>query len=154
VRSIAIVVGVVLGAIGTGAGLVGGTGTPAVPRGWVAVRDGDAQISVPADWKVVFNDPCGGPLLPGVLYVATHVLPADFCPLIIEQPQAAMVAISPNSGVIVSIMRPRAIDSIPVWMLSQDGTTSVEVPSLGIEIYASGPGVQAVINTLTFAPGR
>ena len=42
----------------------------ATPKGWVPVDYGDAQVSVPAKWKVAYRSPaCASAIAPGELFV-------------------------------------------------------------------------------------
>jgi hypothetical protein len=79
-RSITALVLGILVIIGVGVALVSSTGTPGTtsqpalvadvtPPGWVPVDFGNAQVSVPADWNITYNEQCAIPVGPGTIYV-------------------------------------------------------------------------------------
>src|ERR1700722_11132621 len=46
------------------------------PPGWVPVDFGNAQISVPSDWGIVFDNNCFVPRQPGIIYVGEEGPPS------------------------------------------------------------------------------
>lgn len=150
-RTIAAVTLAILVIIGVGVGVAGGSGVPGVPLGWVGVQNGDAVLYVPPNWHVIYNDPCAEQFSPGVIYVDTHTLPLALC------------AASFSTGPVLTFARPSGrvsghwtsgdINGIPVLRGISDGYVDVVVPSLGVEMFGMGQGVDRIIGTLTTTPG-
>lgn len=130
--------------------------TSVTPPGWVPVEYGDAQVSVPADWKVLYDASCplGGP--PGTLFVGRA--PKAICPSV--PISLAERAPSVSLQVLTNVwdhsdLRPTHVNGLPV---EQVGTNPIFlVPSLGVVVSGSGGSGRAVatevVDTLTTSPG-
>ncbi|MGD1012739.1 MAG: hypothetical protein ABR925_09470 [Acidimicrobiales bacterium] len=121
----------------------------ATPAGWVAVADGDLQISVPATWWVLYNSGCpaGSPL--GEILVNPS---GEFCPLeragqgpqdLVRLTVDAFMAFGRSS-----LDTRRVINGLSVY--DDHGTYSI--PSLTAQLRVSGPLAQRVLHTATRAP--
>jgi hypothetical protein len=157
VRSVAIVVAVVLVIIGVGVAVVGGDEPHGVPRGWVPVYDGYAQLSVPPNWNVVYSpQSCELPENPGVIYITTALSNGPFgCPAMPAgtNPNAPNVGMFPYVSTDLTGTTRTTLDGFPVWTYESPGVPlDVYVPELGVTILASGNGFEEVLNTLTTAP--
>jgi hypothetical protein len=153
VRGIALVAAFVLAVVGIGAAIAGGTGVLPVPRGWVAVNDLGARVSVPRTWKVLYNDSCKFEFSPGVLYVDTRVVPYALCAFpTAAVSNAPVVSIGPVTGQPAAGSRLSTVNGIEVWSNSSDGFVVEDVPSLGVTLTANGPSAYRVLDTLTYAP--
>jgi len=139
------------------------TDTAATPPGWATVAHGDAQISVPADWRVSTRPVCGRV---GLGYV---VLGTRSTSLLVRNPRCRQAA---NMAAI--LREPRigghpastasVINGIRVWRVApvpMFGYVSYAVPALHVLVTARGPLAHRVLGTLTrsplsvvFAPGR
>jgi hypothetical protein len=118
----------------------------ATPRGWVPVDYGAAQISVPADWVVVVG---GCPDSPDgtVMLGLSH----DNCPLFGSN--WPVVRITPLSRSPAST--PTRLNGIRAYLYPYRGPGQVsmyQVPSLGVEVTASGPLAARITATLTHSP--
>ena len=131
--------------------------TPAVdlsatPPGWVPVVYGDAQISVPADWYVLYSQPCDSGHPPGEVFVdpprGSFSCPVETAPL-----PTTTVTLLPATA--RGYQPPslyghrRVINGISVFPY---GAASYIVPSLGVEISVGGVLGQRVLHTLTRSP--
>ena len=130
----------------------------ATPPGWVPVAYGDAQVSVPATWDVLFNVCVIGSSV-GDVYLNPS---GGFCTA--QGPPKGKTNItllpvtdgefqgSPSSN------GPRSvINGISVYDLYSYGPapyvgTDYLVPSLGVEVAAEGPLARRVVDTLTRSP--
>jgi hypothetical protein len=160
---VAAVAGLILVIIGAGAAISGGTGTGTpierpiavavvTPGGWVPVDFGDAQLSVPAAWRVAYDAPCPQVASPGVIYVGFAPVPRH---------QACAQRDSTDHPTIVEMwpvavggagFNPARINGIDVLKAVNGQEIVVRVPSLGVELNAYGPFAQKVIDTLTYSP--
>ena len=125
----------------------------ATPAGWVPVAFGDAQISVPAAWWVLYNSypcPIGSP--PGEVFV--NPPPGGFaCPLEAAPGPSTAVRFGPPTSPHSTVLgRPEAINGILVYPYPMGPQSSYLVPSLGVEITVDGPLGQRVLHTLTWSP--
>jgi hypothetical protein len=119
----------------------------ATPTGWVPVADGDAQISVPATWWVVYNSGCPTGSPPGEVLVTQEF---SWCPAETAGSEA------PRTVVWLTLLarlgndykHPSIINGFSVY----DDRDSYFVPSLGLQVSLSGPLGQRVLHTLTRAP--
>jgi hypothetical protein len=130
----------------------------ATPAGWVPVAFGDAQISVPANWDVLFNV-CitGSPL--GDVYVNPS---GGFCGAKGPPKGRTTVMLLPVThgefqGSPSSYGQRSVINGISVYDLYNYGHgpyvgTDYLVPSLGVEVTAEGPLARRVMDTLSRSP--
>ncbi len=126
----------------------------ATPAGWVPVDYSLAQISVPATWW--YESPTtgrcpGGPIRGLVLVLVGAVHPGkNTCP----HPAPAASFASVASAGLVEIadhrLKPTVVNGIPVYV--QPGGLTYYVPSLDIQVHASGPSARRVLHTLTWSP--
>src|SRR5579859_1216197 len=127
------------------------TDTAATPSGWAPVANGDAQISVPASWRVSPRLVCGR-AAPG--YV---VLGNGSTSLVVTNQRCRQV---PNMAAI--LLQPRGwrlagalgmINGIFVERRQADrGSVSYFVPTLHVVVTARGPLARKVLATLTRSP--
>jgi hypothetical protein len=124
----------------------------ATPAGWVPVAYGDAEISVPAAWWVLYNSyPCPTGSPPGEVFV--NPPPGGFaCPLEIAPDPSTTVSFGPQRSPHDVFGNPEAINGIFVWPYTTGPQSSYLVPSLGVEITVDGPLGQRVLHTLTWSP--
>jgi hypothetical protein len=146
-----LVVVAVLAVIAIGVDVTGGTGIPGVPKGWVPVRDGDAWLDVPAGWKVFYNTECVPPQMPGTVFVITHTLPVVSCPIEAWNSTTPYVTMLPYSGPMPG-SRMENLNGSSVWIEAARGIATVDAPSLGVSLGASGPAAVRVVRTLTYVP--
>jgi hypothetical protein len=144
--------------------------TAATPAGWVAVDDGDAQLSVPADWFVTVSG-CVAANAPGTIVLVPPGSAANaagrvpsVCPLAPTGAAAAgdTVTVGPiTTSVPVDAPPPSVLNGIVVDLAGQTACaasgpclTWYVVPSLGLEIVDDEiPGQKTpVIDTLTDSP--
>ena len=130
----------------------------ATPKGWVPVAFGDAQISVPASWHVLYNSSVcllGSP--GGDVYVnpSGGSCSAKGTP----KGETTVTLVSVNSNQYqppTSYGQRSVINGIPVYALYLYGPApharDYLVPSLGVEIEVEGPLAGRVMNTLTRSP--
>ena len=114
----------------------------ATPKGWVPVDYGNAQVSVPSSWTM--GGDCGQSGAGLVLREEGRSNETWVCP-------------NRDSGAVIDIYddgaaRPRGpmsiINGIKVY-----GSKGVwEVPSLGVDVSATGPEVLRILHTLTHSP--
>jgi hypothetical protein len=125
----------------------------ATPAGWVPVAFGNAQISVPTAWWVLYNSPpclTGSP--PGEVFV--NPPPGVFaCPLEIAPGPSTTVRFGPPTSPHSTVLgHPEVINGIFVYPYPTGPQSSYLVPSLGVEITVDGPLGQRVLRTLTWSP--
>jgi hypothetical protein len=136
--------------------------TSATPVGWVPVAQGDAQVSVPANWTLFYTISCFTGHSPGEVFVyPVPVLPSLFCParlggnpatIVNVERLPAQVAKSSQgaltiNGIVVrlgGVFTPKGIGMMPIY--------TYFVPSLGIQIRVSGTLGSRVLHTLTRSP--
>ncbi len=127
--------------------------TSATPAGWVPVAFGNAQISVPAAWWVLYDSPpcpTGSPT--GEVFV--NPPPGVFaCPLEIAPGPSTTVSFGPPTSPHSTVLgHPEVINGIFVYPYPTGPSRSYLVPSLGVEITVDGPLGQRVLHTLTWSP--
>jgi hypothetical protein len=125
----------------------------ATPAGWVPVAFGNAQISVPAAWWVLYDSPpcpTGSPT--GEVFV--NPPPGAFaCPLEIAPGPSTTVSFGPPRSPLSTVLgHPEVINGIFVYPYPTGPQSSYLVPSLGVEITVDGPLGQRVLHTLTWSP--
>lgn len=153
VRAIALVVVVVLAVIGIGVAIAGGIEPHGVPLGWVPIYDQEAQLSVPPTWHVVYNSECALHWSPGVIYVQTTDGNGTAVPCAVDpvgtSPNLPEMVVWPYEPTDLTGLLSRTINGIRVW---SDKEGFLFVPDLGVMVYASGTGVNRILDTLTTAP--
>ena len=125
----------------------------ATPAGWVPVAFGNAQLSVPAAWWVLYDSPpcpTGSPT--GEVFVDPP--PGVFaCPLEIAPGPSTTVSFGPPRSPLSTVLgHPEVINGISVYPYPTGPPRSYLVPSLGVEITVDGPLGQRVLHTLTWSP--
>ena len=125
----------------------------ATPAGWVPVAFGNAQLSVPAAWWVLYDSPpcpTGSPT--GEVFV--NPPPGAFaCPLEIAPGPSTTVSFGPPRSPLSTVLgHPEVINGISVYPYPTGPPRSYLVPSLGVEITVDGPLGQRVLHTLTWSP--
>jgi hypothetical protein len=119
----------------------------------VPVDFGDAQVSVPANWRVGYDAGCVTPEPPGTLYVGSSGY--DHCPET-GTPGPPVVLLEPLPGPSSSPATGaprREINGIDVWVeMERDGYGIFEVPELGVNVVVRGRQGLPVLKTLTRSP--
>ncbi len=117
------------------------------PTGWEPVALGDAQLSVPATWWVLYNGPyCPAGKTPGELFVNPYL---TACTLeIAGDIPANRVALYLGLAFSPEHHKAEVINGFAVYMSYQD----YDVPSLGVTISADGPLARRVLDTLARSP--
>ena len=122
----------------------------ATPAGWVPVAFGNAQVSVPPTWWVLYNSPpCPTGSPPGEGFV--NPLPGVFhCPAETAPGPSTTVRFGPPTSPLSTVLgHPEVINGIFVYPYPTGPQSSYLVPSLGVEITVDGPLGQRVLDTLT-----
>ena len=125
----------------------------ATPAGWVPVAFGNAQLSVPASWWVLYNSPpCPTGSPPGEVFVDPP--PGVFhCPAETAPGPSTTVRFGPPTSPHNTVLgHPEVINGIFVYPYPTGPQSSYLVPSLGVEITVDGPLGQRVLHTLTWSP--
>ena len=125
----------------------------ATPAGWVPVAFGNAQISVPAAWWVLYNSPpCPTGSPPGEVFV--DPLPGVFhCPAETAPGPSTRVRFGPPTSPHSTVLGlPEVINGLLVYPYPAGPQSSYLVPSLSVEITVDGPLGQRVLHTLTWSP--
>ncbi len=121
------------------------------PRGWVPVAYGDAQVSVPPTWYVMTSGWCGT-TWPPIIQLGNVVQNAGCSP---PAPSPPTVRITPLGEVPAPYRQeqPIRLDGISV-LLGPNSVTFISyfVPSLHVEVWASGEMGKRVIETLAVSP--
>ena len=125
----------------------------ATPAGWVPVAFGDAQVSVPAAWWVLYDSfpcPTGSPT--GEVFV--NPPPGGFaCPLEIAPGPSTTVRFGPPTSPHSTVLgHPEVINGVFVYPYPTGPQSSYLAPSLGVEITVDGPLGQRVLHTLAWSP--
>lgn len=121
----------------------------ATPKGWVPVDYGDAQISVPAKWRVAYRSPaCGSAVAPGELFV--NPVPFTFSCMELVRNQVEVRPLI-TSAVWRGLPR-RAVNGIAVYGTTSSKAGPYYAPSLDVEIDVQGPLGKRVLDTLTWSP--
>jgi hypothetical protein len=119
----------------------------ATPAGWVAVADGDVQISVPPTWGVLYNSGCPTGSPPGEVLV--NPVP-EFCPgEIAGEGPKNLVWLTLLTGLGSDYKHRSVINGFSVY---DDTPVTYFVPSLRLRVTLSGPLAQRVLHTLTRSP--
>ncbi len=131
----------------------------AVATAWVPVAYGDAQVSVPSSFSVVYpgeNRVCAPVTPPGALYVAPTATTQETpgCPT--EVP-STLVSVVPTRQVPPRYAngKPILVNGVTVYLGPSDQRESsyaYYAPSLGVEVTARGPLAHRVIGTLSRSP--
>jgi hypothetical protein len=130
--------------------------TAATPKSWVPVPYGEAQISVPQSWLIGLYAECNPTsqgfhsTTQGMIYVS-GLYQADCQDFIENRALVANTAsIGPEVGKSHSL-RHSIVNGITVYWTSPDDSGFV-VPSLHVEVSATGPLASQVLHTLTQSP--
>ncbi len=130
----------------------------AVATAWVPVAYGEAQVSVPSSFSVVYpgeNRVCAFLSPPGVLYVATPTTQeSSGCQ---TAAHATLVSVIPTRQVPpkYSDEKPILVNGVTVYLGPSDQLVSsytYYAPSIGVEVTADGSLAKRVINTLSRSP--
>jgi len=118
----------------------------ATPPGWVAVDYGAAQISVPADWVVgACPTPSKGTVILGTVLVN--------CPA--YESSWPAVRVTPATTPVATKLSIR-VNGITVYPVPYRGPghdiATDQVPSLGVQVNATGPLYARILATLTHSP--
>jgi hypothetical protein len=123
--------------------------TAATPRGWVPVDDGDARISVPADWSLATAGAAECGPSPGVVLLDG----AQWCPPNVSGPTSPTTSVVSVRTVTTAHLTGRPTATIRGLAVFAPGVAPVYVvPALHVEISFSGPSQPAVLRTLTASP--
>ena len=128
--------------------------TAATPKGWVPVDYGDAQVSVPASFSVVYRGqyPCDVQTQVGTLFVGSS-------------PNTACLTSPRNANTTVVYLRLQRFPSeylhledsvvrnaLRLYGLELNGVFGYYSPLLGAVVASAGPLAQQVINSITASP--
>jgi hypothetical protein len=118
----------------------------AVPKGWRSYAYGGVMISVPKSWAVKHNTNCPNTSAPGALLLGYPKV-LDFCAD--YQYSSSFVAIHSSMGAIPPSGGPVTVNGLEVDV-GVGSPTRLEwsVPSLGLEVSASGPQAGRILHTL------
>jgi photosystem II stability/assembly factor-like uncharacterized protein len=132
----------------------------ATPKGWVPVAYGDAQISGPPSFPVVYPGqgfPCKGASVSGPGGLLVGARPGFAIDCVVER--------HPTMVYLVSVHNPSLVDFVPVQkksimlngvrvyrVLTAASYVGYYAPSLGVELTARGPLARRIVNTLTRSP--
>ncbi len=123
------------------------------PAGWQTVTDGGVAISVPMSWTLAYLQACPNDRV-GTLVIGTAPpsAPRLFCPMVATTPAPRFVHLgkmtrhSTSSG-----GRARVVNGLRLCAVRGSGGRAWTIPSLHLEVSASGPGTTAVVRTLRHA---
>ena len=126
------------------------------PRGWVPVAFGNAQVSVPASFSVIYPGqyPCNPFSDVGTIFLGP-IAPPDSCVTSVSGgAQATVVYLRqqrfPSES--LSGLQPITLNGLRLYDASVDGIFGYYAPSLGVVAAASGPLGQPVLDTLAPSP--
>jgi hypothetical protein len=128
----------------------------ATPAGWVPVAYRKAQISVPASWYVLYDEPpCTVGHPPGELFVNPR--PGTFhCPAVSAPGPRTTVTFGPATDreeqPPSSYGHRRVINGVSLFPYAAGPRSSYIVPSLGVVVTVDGVLGQRVLHTLTRSP--
>ncbi len=132
---------------------------PAVATAWVPVAYGDAQVSVPGSFSVVYPGEsrlCAPMSPPGAVYVAatapTQAGPG--CPTEVHSTLASLLAMRRVPPQYAN-ENPVLVNGVTVYLGPIDQLESsytYYAPSIGVEVTATGPLAHRVIGTLSRSP--
>jgi hypothetical protein len=125
----------------------------ATPAGWVPVAYGDAQVSVPSDWKVEYEQACWLWHAPGTVEVGPGG--NGYCPAYGNGNKAVpVVALGPRPALVKVTNGPReSVNELTLVRYFHNlAETSYFVPSLDVTLTLMGEGAQRVVHTLTRSP--
>ncbi len=137
--------------------------TSATPPGWLPVAYGDAQLSVPADWRLERSEGCpGAGGAAGLVSLGTPPPGTFSCPAELAAASSLLIEPLVSPGLSSSGQKPVVVNGIEVYaQFGAPGSGGYQVPSLGVQVEASGPLSARILATLTrspravaFAPGR
>lgn len=120
------------------------------PTGWQTVTYGGAAISVPKSWTLAYLQACPNNRV-GTLVVGTAPpsAPALFCPMVATTPRPRVVHLgkmarrsTPRGG------HARVVNGLRLYPVRGTGGRAWTIPSLHLEVSASGPGTTAVVRTV------
>lgn len=118
------------------------------PKGWVPVDDGDAQISVPADWETQYDGPdCSSGSPPGELLVNPHF---TFCPNEVPPGPGTTAVLTEGLGPPVS--KHEKLRIVNGFRLYSPSWSTYLVPQLDVTITVEGRLAERVLHTLTRSP--
>lgn len=126
----------------------------ATPTGWVPVAYGDAQVSVPPEFLVYYQDACENFQTPGTVYVDPLYEQNCASQPPVRSPQITGVFIRPVHIVPGSFTSEHSIvlNGLRMYALHLKGFVGYYVPVFGIQVTADGPMARSVVNTLTRSP--
>jgi hypothetical protein len=124
---------------------------PATLKGWVPIAYGNAQISVPSDWKVEYEQACWFMRTPGTVEVGPggNGICAPYggraVPVVALGPRPALVKVTGGPR--------RSMNGLTlIRYLHSAAETSYFIPSLDVALTLIGEGAQQVLRTLTESP--
>jgi hypothetical protein len=124
---------------------------PATPKGWVPIAYGNAQISVPSDWKVEYEQACWFMRTPGTVEVGPggNGVCAPY-----RGRAYPVVALGPRPTLVKVTSAPRkSVNGLTlIRYLHNAAETSYFIPSLDVALTLMGEGAQQVLRTLTESP--
>ena len=155
VRKLATVILVVLG-MALAVSATSQASVTTTPIGWVPVAYGDAQLSAPANFSVIYPDeyPCNVFPVVGTIFLGP-IGPPDTCLTSSNKgPEATVVYFRlerfPSEW--LSGQQPVTRNGLRLYVASVDGIFGYYSPLLGVVVAASGPLAQQVLDTLAPSP--
>jgi hypothetical protein len=128
----------------------------ATPTGWVPVAYGDAQISVPASFSVIYPGqyPCGSFSDVGTIFLGSIGSPDACVASVNGGAQATVVYLREQRFPSESLSGLKSItrNGLRLYVASVDGIFGYYSPLLGVVAAASGPLAQQVLDSLTASP--
>jgi hypothetical protein len=121
-----------------------------VPAGWVPVADGNAQISVPSNWWVIYGQadcPIGSPVGEVVVNARTTLCPNETSP-------------GPGNYVSLQTAIPLELAHVPAQIINKlvlyrlPRSDVYDIPALKVMITVEGPMTQRILDTLTSSPRK
>lgn len=124
----------------------------ATPKGWLPVDYGLAQISIPANWQVLYDTAICDPQPPGVVEVGPVTNLPGCAPA--PSPKLVPTAMITPLGHANPIGGKLLVNGIRVFVspVSDVQLLVYDVPSLGVQVSARGPLARRVLSTLTYSP--
>ena len=130
----------------------------ATPAGWVPVAFGDAQVSVPSDFPIVYPGqgfPCKGALASGLGGLLVDAPPGFTFHCLVERHPTMVFLVSVRKPPSVAFVQKKStmLNGVRVYRLLTAVTyVGYYAASLGVEVIAQGPLARRILATLTRSP--
>ena len=130
----------------------------ATPTGWIPVAFGDAQVSVPSDFPIVYPGqgfPCKGALASGLGGLLVDAPPGFTLHCVVERHPTMVFLVSVRKPPSVAFVQKKStmLNGVRVYRLLTAVTyVGYYAASLGVEVIAQGPLARRILATLTRSP--